>query len=64
MLVRAMVRYEAPVGGGVEVWTAGFGGGGDSQVEARAVAERLVGRVVGAAGGVVSSEDFMVISDT
>jgi hypothetical protein len=64
MLVRATVRYEVPVGGGVEVWTAGFGGGGDSLVEAQAVAKRVVGRVVGAARGVVSSEVFMVISDT
>ncbi len=64
MLVRATVRYEAAVGGGVEMWTAGFGGGSDSLVEAQAIAERMVGRVVGAAGGVVLSEDCMVISDT
>ncbi len=51
MLVWATVRYEALVGGGVEVWTAGFGGGGDSLVEAQAVTECMVGRIVGAAGG-------------
>ncbi len=44
----------------------GRGGGGvDSLVdeEARAAVEHVLGRVLGAAGGEASSEDFMVIID-